>query len=283
MNQPNRAVFVPPPGWPPVSSEWLPESDWSPRSNWPPAPSGWQFYRGSYGEPIDPPAGKWQPTPQAVPDGGRPQTSAEPPDNPTRPRGEPRTVRRALWIGTAAVTVLALGGAAVAISQSAILMGARTTARTTEPAAKWTHPNGCPSGATIRRLGAWAQADLQVIMDYPRPDGTLACQMSGSWVGGGVDHRGGVFVTSSLSAGEAEAMTESLSPQRREASELGQGAVEIRSTSHSISTQEFHGCFLEVPLASPEGMWLTVGASGSNVTHQQACDTAVQLLQIVAR
>lgn len=76
VSVPDRDVrFVPAPGWPPVASEWLPESSWEPPGDWPAAPSDWSFYRGPYGEPVEAPAGHW--TPPGERDGSTARESAD--------------------------------------------------------------------------------------------------------------------------------------------------------------------------------------------------------------
>jgi len=278
-----EAVFMPPPGWPPIPSGWLPESDWSPAPDWPAAPAGWQFYKGSYGEPVDPPPGRWGPTSSDIPDGEKPEMAPrEPTEVPIRPQGERRLNRRALWIAAVTLGAVALVGAAIAITRGATpLVGpASNTASGSIP--KWTLPSNCPTASSVRELPGWSSIDLEVISDRASADGTLACQLYAAWTEGGVRQQAGISVTSSVNAGQAETLSRGFNPQPREATELGEGATEIRYTSHNISGQGFPGCYLEVPLTSPTGTWLIVGASGSSFTQQQGCDTALRLLQSAA-
>ncbi len=53
--------FTPAPDWPDPAPGWLPPAGWQPPADWPKAPDGWVFYRGGYGEPVEPPAGSWRP------------------------------------------------------------------------------------------------------------------------------------------------------------------------------------------------------------------------------
>ena len=58
----DRARFNAPPGWPPVSGDWLPPNDWQPQPSWPAPPAGWVFYIGPNGEQVWAPDGCWAPT-----------------------------------------------------------------------------------------------------------------------------------------------------------------------------------------------------------------------------
>lgn len=91
----DSARFVPPPGWPTVPDGWCPPDNWQPSSSWPPAPSGWVFYQGAYGQPMDAPAGAWRPVdaqPAGMQGRVRPTASQVPP---TTARNRGRGRRRA--------------------------------------------------------------------------------------------------------------------------------------------------------------------------------------------
>lgn len=44
MNERNRLIFNPPPGWPKPPSGWTPPKGWTPDPSWPEPPSGWQLW-----------------------------------------------------------------------------------------------------------------------------------------------------------------------------------------------------------------------------------------------
>lgn len=64
MNERNRLVFNPPPGWPKPPSGWTPPKGWTPDPSWPEPPPGWQLWiaEGDSGQDASPPRLDQQPT-----------------------------------------------------------------------------------------------------------------------------------------------------------------------------------------------------------------------------